>query len=203
MSILLQENISFDEFTGTINRTVSQKSEEPKEIISHEEAATAAAYIRDMAINEPGDALIYCAALNLLNTYVKQKDAQIGYKFKTKLGYYLDIIIAVNIENVRIDIQMEKRASLILTQIGKIQFSFHNVKVNSRRLKKSNAYQPKLEWDGIRKQQCASTVFQMAIQNEIKTSNKTYRGKNLREKVEKTVSNYKKGITSIDDILYK
>ena len=58
-------NISFLDYTDLVNRTAIALQEN-KEYISHVEAATAAAYIRDIAIKEPGDALIYCAALNLL-----------------------------------------------------------------------------------------------------------------------------------------
>ncbi len=192
---------NFVDYTGYLNK-VAMSLQENKESIDHIAAATAAAYIRDMAIKQGGDALIYCAALNLLNTYVKQKDSQIDYRFKNKLGYYLSVIEALDIENVAFDVQGEKGSNLVVTQIGLVQFSFHNVNIYETRKKKHTGTQlQKIEWDGVRKQQCANTIFELATQNNIDVSGITFRNKNLITRVEKTVDNYKRGIISIKEIL--
>jgi len=94
--------------------------------------------------------------------------------------------------------------SLVITQIGKLQFSFHNVKTSDCKDAIENSVNRKLnlEWDGIRKQQCAATVFHLAISCPVAVSNRTFRGKELAGRVNKTVCNYKSGITSINDILF-
>lgn len=94
---------------------------------------------------------------------------------------------------------MDKGNNLVVTQLGKIQFSFHNVKLSKNRMV---AQQKHLEWDGIRKQQCASTIFHLAIQSNICVTNITWRNKNLKAKVERSFDNYKRKISCINEILF-
>ena len=62
-------------------------------------------------------------------------------------------------------------------------------------------YLKELSWDGIKKQRCAKSIFDSAINNKLRTTNKTFRGKDLTEKVEKTLENYKQNKIDIKDLL--
>ncbi|WP_024865643.1 hypothetical protein [Butyrivibrio sp. FCS014] len=98
--------------------------------------------------------------------------------------------------------QGEKRSNLVITQIGQAQFSFHNVNIYETRKKKHTGNQlQKIEWDGVRKQQCAKTMFELSTDNGFEVSGITYRNKNLKNRVDKTVANYDRGIVSINEIL--
>ena len=54
---------------------------------------------------------------------------------------------------------------------------------------------------GIKKQKCAKSIFNSAINNTLRTTNKTFRGKNLTDKVEKTLENYHENKLKIKDLL--
>ena len=57
-----------------------------------------------------------------------------------------------------------------------------------------------MSWDGIKKQKCAKTIFNSAINNKIRVTNKTYRNQNLDEKISKTIENYKQEKNNIKEL---
>ena len=152
-----------------------------------------------MKVEDAGDALLYCASLNLLNTYVKQKDSKIGYVFKNDIHYMLSVLLNLDIQDVYIDCQSQ--TSLLVVQIFSIQFSFHFIKKNKELDELSNTYHCReLPWDGIRKQKCALTLFDLARKNKLRTCGITYRGKPLESKIARMLMLYHEGKATFDNL---
>ena len=117
---------SLEECCFVTNQRCIELQDGEKQIVSHIKAFEALSYIKNMEIVDAGDALIYCAAMNLLNTYVKQKDCLLDYSFKTEIHYMTNILYNLNIEDVYVDFKDSEQ--LLIVQIFDIQFSFHFVK---------------------------------------------------------------------------
>ena len=152
--------------------------------------------LNNIYINDTGDCLIFLSALNLCNTYVKQTKSKIGYSFKKGIKYLVDTLNYRDIKDIKIG-RSKDNGTLYLFQIGDIQFSFHdekNVEINKKYIKE-------LVWDGIKKQKCAKSIFNSSITNNLRVTNKTYRGKNLKEKIEKTIENYKNEKVNIKELI--
>lgn len=111
-------------------------------------------------ISDAGDVLLFCSCLNLLNTYVKQPDRRIGYTFKKELNYLTDLLLNVDVKDVLLDLQKDGKNSLLVVDVVGIQFSFHNVSVNTDMIQVNKSKGIKLEWDGVRKQVCAKFIFE-------------------------------------------
>ena len=62
-----------EEFFNDINEKVIALQQYDKEIVDDISAAKAIYYIENMAIENTFDAFLFCSAINLLNTYVKQQ----------------------------------------------------------------------------------------------------------------------------------
>lgn len=187
--------MNFINYTKELNELAISKQDE-MEIINDEDVIKAITYINNMIIENTGDCLIFLSALNLCNTYVKQNNSKIGYTFKKCIEYLLDILNYKKINDIYIS-KNQNNGTLFIFQIGHIQFSFHDEK----KVEIHERYMKDLTWDGIKKQKCAKSIFYSAINNEICTTNKTIRGKNLKEKVEKTLENYKLEKLDINELI--
>ena len=187
--------MDFINYTKELNN-IAKNLQEENEIITEEEVVKAITYLNNIYIEDAGDCLIFLSALNLCNTYVKQTNSKIGYTFKKGIKYLIDTLNYRDIKDIHIS-SIQNKGTLYLFQIGDIQFSFHDekpVEINEKYLKE-------LSWDGIKKQKCAKSIFNSAINNKLRTTNKTFRGKNLNEKVEKTLENYHENKLDIKDLL--
>ena len=191
----------FDEYTARMNEILISKQEDEKELVSDTDIVKACAYIDNMKLESRGDMLLYCASLNLCNTYIKQPDSKIGYSFKKELGYLLAIAINSEIDGVSFDIQ-EDKGLLLVVQIASIQFSFHNVsKYLLEKISRNRFLLKHIEWDGVRKQRCAISTFMLAENNQFEVTGRTYRGKSLAAKVERTLETFNDGRRSFADIV--
>lgn len=187
--------MDFLNYTKGLNE-LAKNFQEENEIITEEDIIKAIAYLNNIYIEYAGDCLIFLSALNLCNAYVKQTNSKIGYTFKKGIKHIIDTLNYRDIQDIYIS-REKNNGTLYLFQIGDIQFSFHDEKpadINEKYLRN-------LSWDGVKKQKCANLIFNSAINNEICVSNKTFRGKNLKEKVGKTIENYKDNKTDIKDLL--
>lgn len=185
----------------TVNQECIKLQGTEKEVVDELDAFAAYAYVKNMYLGGAGDVLLFCSALNLLNTYVKQKNSKVTYKFKNELGYLIGIAVNTTCEGVSFDLQKDGNNPLLVIQIYCIQFSFHNIPIT----KELTALRQKhlttsLEWDGVRKQNCAVTLFKLAVNNMICRSNETFRGKDLEKKVQKLIENYSLGKMGFSDI---
>lgn len=203
MNVLLNSNVlpyDLKSFCSALNEKCIELQNAEKEHVPELTAVEAYSLIKNIKLNDAGDVLLYCAAMNLLNTYVKQKDSTIGYNFKNELHYLTSILLNVDINDVYIDYQAEA-GSVLMIKIYDIQFSFHDVRRRLEIIKlcKSEHYL-KMEWDGVRKQQCAATLYDMAKTNTFRVDNMTYRGKDLWKKVFRQVEQYKLGNLTIKQL---
>jgi hypothetical protein len=189
--------MEFIKYTKKLNEiALNKQNEKETEILNEEDIIKAITYLNYMLIEDTGDCLIFLSALNLCNAYVKQNNSKITYSFKKCIEYFLEIINYKNIKDLYV-YKNKNNGTLFIFQIGEIQFSFHDEKL----VEINEQYIKELSWDGIKKQKCAKTLFEQAINNNVRTTNKTYRGKNLKEKVEKTLENYKEKKIDIKDLL--
>ena len=187
--------MNFINYTKELNN-IAKNLQEANEIILEKDAVKAITYLNNIYIEDAGDCLIFLSALNLCNTYVKQTNSKIGYTFKKGIKYLIDTLNYRDISDIYIN-SIQNKGTLYLFQIGDIQFSFHDekpVEINEQYLKE-------LSWDGIKKQKCAKSIFDSSINNKLRTTNKTFRGKNLTDKVEKTLENYHEKKLDIKDLL--
>ena len=187
--------MDFINYTKELNN-IAKNNQNEIEIITEDDVIKAITYLNNIYIEDVGDCLIYLSALNLCNTYVKQTNSKIGYTFKKGIKSLIDTLNYRDISDINIS-REKNNGTLFLFQIGDIQFSFHDEKTVEIKEK----YLKELSWDGVKKQKCAKTLFIQAINNEIRTTNKTYRGKNLKEKVKKTLKNYKDKKIDTKDLL--
>lgn len=187
--------MEFLEYTKELNE-LAISLQDNEEVISLEDVIKAVFYINNMYIEDTGDCLIFLAALNLCNAYVKYDRKNIGYSFKKGIEYLIDVLNNRCIKDIYVN-NVNNGGKLYLFQIGEIQFSFHdekNVIVEERYLKD-------LVWDGVRKQKCAKAIFDSVVKNKLRVTNKTYRGKDLSEKLDKVLDNYKTKKIDSDDLL--
>lgn len=137
-----------------------------KEVVSVDDAVLAYAIIRVLTYNDVIDFYLGGAALNLLNTYVKQKDTLIDYRFKVRTKELIETLANKDIDNIRMDLQKDKGMKLLVIELyNEIQFSFHNPTISDdlfKTLQKKSSKEG-IKWDGVRKQKCAPTIFHNAI----------------------------------------
>ena len=191
---------NFEEYIESINNLCITLQDFDKEVVEDELAYEAYSIVKNIKIEEAGDVLLYCASMNLLNTYVKQENSKIGYDFKNDIHYMTSILLNLDIEDVFIDYQDSE--SLLVVQIFSIQFSFHYVKKKSEIISLCNSHHHKeLEWDGIRKQKCAVSLFDRVRLNTLRTCGLTYRGKNLNDKIARMMAVYKEGKSDFASLL--
>lgn len=187
--------MKFLEYTKELNELVINFGDK-EEIIDEEDLIKAIFYMNNMYIDDTGDCLIFLSALNLCNSYVKQDKSRIGYTFKKGIEYIINVLNYRDIKDIYVG-NSNNNGNLYIFQIGDIQFSFHDekkVEINEKYLKD-------LSWDGVRKQKCAKYIFEMAIKNEIRVTNKTYRGNQLNKKLDEMLENYRMKKTNVRELL--
>jgi len=177
--------MEFINYTKQLNELAITIQDKTTEIISEEDIIKAIAYLNNINIENTGDCLIFLSALNLCNAYVKQQHSKISYTFKKGIEYILDVLKNKQIKDMAI-CKSKDNGTLFIFQIGHIQFSFHDEK----KVDINEQYIKDLSWDGIRKQKCAKSIFYSTINNEIRVTNKTHSGENLKETVSKIIENY-------------
>ena len=149
-----------------------------------------------MYIDDTGDCLIFLAAINLCNAYVKYDRNNIGYSFKKGIKYIIDVLNNRNISDIYVS-KVSNNGKLYLFQVGEIQFSFHDEKD----VLVDEKYIRNLTWDGVRKQKCAKVIFNSVVNNKLRFTNVTFRGRNLSEKLNKILDNYRNKKIDVKDLL--
>ena len=118
--------MEFLEYTKEINQLAIDLQDNEEEIML-EDIIKAIFYINNMYINDTGDCLIFLAALNLCNAYVKYDRKNIGYSFKKGIQYLIEVLNNRDIKDIYVN-KTNNDGNLYLFQIGEIQFSFHDEK---------------------------------------------------------------------------
>lgn len=199
----MEKTSGFERFCRELNALCLALQDAPREVLSEEDAFKAYAYIKHMRIADAGDVVLFCAAMNLLNTYVKQDQDDIGYAFKQETEHLVGILWNVPIDDVLVDYQMDKGSSLLVVEIFGLQFSFHQIQKTEelKKLDAQNVTENVLKWDGVRKQMCAKTLFDRAAANRERRCMETYRGKDLEEKIESMLANFRKGTMGFGELI--
>lgn len=187
--------MSFEVYTDNLNEIV-KKMQTEKELIEDIDVIRAIGYINNIYINNIGDCLIFLSAINLCNAYVKQNDSKIDYYFKKCITKFIEMLNDRDISNVYVN-KIKDNSTLYLFQVSNIQFSFHDEKI----VDIDSKYLRDLNWDGIRKQNCAKTIFLSAINNNIDVSNKSIDGSDLNLKILNILDDYYNKKVNIEDLL--
>ena len=152
-----------------INNLVANKMETGiKEKVSSDLCFEALAFVKNQMVYTKEDVIRFCAALNLLNTYVKQPDSKIGYDFKGCINRLFIALMMHNILGVKVGMETSSNkkgseVAYVIVQIDDVQFSFHQIKLtkNAYLLKHNTNLVHNLEFDGLRKQMCAVSIYEM------------------------------------------
>lgn len=187
--------MSFEVYTDNLNELV-KKMQTEKELIEDIDVIRAIGYINNIYISDIGDCLIFLSAINLCNAYVKQNDSKIDYYFKKCITKFIEMLNDRDISNIYVN-KIKNNSTLYLFQVSNIQFSFHDEKI----VDINSKYLRDLNWDGIRKQNCAKTIFLSAINNNIDVSNKSIDGNDLNLKISNILDDYYNKKINIEDLL--
>ena len=184
--------MGFKDELKSFEKTVFEaQATDEREIIPEEDVIKSLVILNYISYEKVSDAFLACSALNLLNTYVKQDDAKIGHRFRRHLYSLLKGIDDIN-QKKSIDVFYDdsKQNGILMIVFWGFQFSFHGEK-NTAEVKKLQK-KKNIEWDGIRKQLCAKSIFDFAFHSSW-TSNKSQDGGDLRKMVENELEDYKNG----------
>lgn len=179
-----------DDLQAFNNRILELQSLETPEFIKESDALAALIVLNFIKYERVPDAFLSVAALNMLNRYVKQPNTRINYKFRLHIINVLKGIEDINQKKSILLGYSPKRNNLLIIQFWNFQFSFQGEKLTDQihnMLSKNN-----LDWDGIRKQPCAKTIFEFALANSWIT-NKTMANENLRDLIHTEQAELKKG----------
>lgn len=195
----------FIEGINQLNRQMKAKQDLEKEVVSDEDAAKAIIIVKNMKINEIGDAFLFAAALNTLNTWVKQSKENkksVGYFFKGTTEALCRHLMEHEDPDVQLELQQDQGMPLLVAQIGDMQFSFHQVNTgeNGAKFAASDLENPRLAWDGIRKQRCANSLFHFALENQYGRTNQMMDGSSFEEGLKEQMELYRSGAKTLPDL---
>ena len=184
-----------NELTMLLNEYAKNYSGEV-ETIEDEDFIRALYYLDNLFISSEIDVLIYLSALNLCNSYAKQKKDHDIYKFKKEISTIIDILNDHHIPNIKI-CMTNNQGNLYIFKVNNITFSFHDEKI----VPIDEYYYEEMEWDGIRKQPCAKTLFDKASNNALATRCITTIGKPISLLANKLVEDYHNKILTFEEII--
>lgn len=159
------------------------------EVVSINDCIKAYEILYHFMIKNEYDIYLFCAAINLLNTFVKQNKKRISYSFKSRVFFLVKILIENDFENVFVDYKRSKAESLLLIQVLGVQFSFHGIIFKDDSWHLLQKYARQISWDGIRKQKCAVTAFSIALNNPNRT-NETREFKDMNLFIDEVLKKY-------------
>lgn len=149
-------------FTTKLNELCIELNTYDKEVVSEEtmqEAKNVVDYLKPESLI---DVMIYCSSLNVLNTFVKQKQKKISYYFKNNVkDVLLNSIVDNEIEGVKFYITDDCNMSIVYVMVGNLIFSFHQVRMTNEEKEafiNSSNYQL-IEFDDVRKQKCSVSLY--------------------------------------------
>ncbi len=166
------------------------------ETVTDEDFIRALYYLDNLFINSEIDVLIYLSALNLCNSYAKQQTDHDVYKFKKALATIIDILNDHHLPNIKI-CMTNNEGNLFIFKVHNIQFSFHDEK----KLEIDEYYHEDMEWDSIRKQPCAKTLFDKASNNALAIRSITTTGKPISLLANKLVEDYHNKVLTFEEII--
>jgi len=183
----VDNKINFTSFVKELIEFSKSMQEAESENVSYEQALRACYYISHVQPKQIGDILLFCVSLNCMNRYVKQNNSKFSNKYVFKNVGLTRLLGALNknpkIDDVKIlfDIDKEKNNTILYISICNMHFSFHSV---SKKMKANipSVYLDDFEWDGIKKQKCASSLFDTVESKWILISEKMQKSEGLKKR---------------------
>ena len=200
-----QDRLQFKAAVQALNNMMRENPDHEKEFVENETAAKAIIIIKNMRINKIGDAFLYAAALNVMNTFVKQSKENkkdIGYFFKRNTDVVANYLLNNPDEDVKLEIQMDQGMTLLVAMMFDMQFSFHQVVIteSNEKFKAKDFENPELRWDGVRKQSFANTVFNFALEQSFERTDIMLDGTPLNEGMEKLLNDLREEKLTLADL---
>ncbi len=164
---------------------IESQSNEEREYITDDEAIAAINVLNFAKYKKVPDLFLGCAAYNLLNVFVKQKNNGLSCHFHRLIHEIIKGIEDVNQpKTIKLTYDTSDNLSLLIIAFWDFQFSFQSIQMNDQiKLLESKE---RLLWDGIKKQKCAASIFRFALDNSW-ISNGTLGGEALRDVIEKEI----------------
>jgi hypothetical protein len=152
-------------FEQSIQSLQKQLLETPdlQEPISDRDAALAAFVLRFIVYRNKADIFLGCAAINLLNAYVKKPDGKLGWSFKNHLGPLLNAIRELASPNIKVSFNRSLMQGLLIINFRSFQFSFGGRQLS--RLTMELTKEKVIPWDGIKKQPKAISILNFALES--------------------------------------
>ena len=190
--------MGFKDEVKTLSQTVlSFQDREEREYITDDEAIAAINILNFAKYNKVPDVFLGCAAYNLLNVYVKQKTSGLSCKFHRFIHEILKGVEDVNQpKTIRLSYDASDNLKLLIVSFWDFQFSFQNITFTDQ-VKTLLSKKP-IEWDGIRKQKCAGTIFKTVFDSAW-ISNETLGGDNLHEFINREIDVFYEDGYSVKD----
>ncbi len=168
-----------------------------QEVISDIDVVKAYSILYHALVLNENDVYLFLSCINLLSTYAKQNKKKISYSFKSRIFFLNELLAYNDFKNIKVSYFYTKSQSLYMVMVNDVQFSFHNVIIEKGAWDLLKKYQAQLSWDGIRKQMCAKTVFDIALsKNNLTKQTRDY--EDLMEFLDKKVEDFNKGLIKID-----
>jgi len=162
------------------------------EIISDIDAVKAYGILYHALVENEDDVYLFLSCINLLSTFAKQNKKKITYSFKSRIFFLNELLAYNDFKNIKVSYFYTKAQSLYMVMVNDVQFSFHNVIIEKGAWDLLKKYQAQLSWDGIRKQMCAKTVFNVALAKQNLTR-KTRNYEDLMEYLNRLEEEYNNG----------
>ena len=159
------------------------------EVITEEDVVRSFIILNYAKYASIADLFMGCAALNLLNAYVKQDNAQIDYTFRRHMLNVLKAIEDLEIQK-KLEVTYDETNQMITFSFWGFMFSFQGER-KSELIKRIQHIS--IPWDGIRKQRCAKTIFDFAINNNYRTDMTLGGNTKLSSMIQDAVIKYQKG----------
>jgi hypothetical protein len=168
-----------------------------QEVISDIDVVKAYSILYHALVLNENDVYLFLSCINLLSTYAKQNKKKISYSFKSRIFFLNELLAYNDFKNIKVSYFYTKSQSLYMVMVNDVQFSFHNVIIEKGAWDLLKKYQAQLSWDGIRKQMCAKTVFDVALSKDNLTK-QTRDYEDLIEFLDKKVEDFNNGLIKID-----
>lgn len=168
-----------------------------QEVISDIDVVKAYSILYHALVLNENDVYLFLSCINLLSTYAKQNKKKISYSFKSRIFFLNELLAYNDFKNIKVSYFYTKSQSLYMVMVNDVQFSFHNVIIEKGAWDLLKKYQAQLSWDGIRKQMCAKTVFDVALsKNNLTKQTRDY--EDLMEFLDTKVEDFNNGLIKID-----
>ena len=203
-----KDSVAFCEYCKKLNEKCIAAQKGEKEIVTEENAFIATVINRSLKPIKAGDFLLFAAALNVLNTYVKQDNNKksYGYYFKKNAEVFARLLCETEIPEIRIDLQQSWGMPYLLVDIAGIQCSFHQIPVEGEIALLEEKHKQNggnlFEFDGVKKQMCANTLLLGALENIYLREDRTIFDDNLNDELETFLNLYRNGDITLSQIRF-